>query len=243
MRLWGLTLLTLGLIVLVSEPVSAQQRQRGGFGGGGSSAFLLMNSGVQKELKLSDEQLEKAKKFGEEMRTKMGEQFRGLQDLQGEERTKKREELTKKLAEESEKALKDILKPEQIKRLHQISLQQRGMNAFTDEKVQTALKLSDEQKGKLKELADETRKAQGEIRQSAQGNREEAAKKSAELRKSSMDKALGVLSDDQKKSWKDLTGEAFEVKFERPAGVGGNTGEPRRRPRGEQKPKEKKSTF
>ncbi len=33
------------------------------------------------------------------------------------------------------------------------------------------------------------------------------------IRKESMDKALAVLSSDQKETWKDLTGEPFEVQF------------------------------
>lgn len=247
MRLWGSALLILGVALLVTEPAGAQQRQRqgrGGFGGGfGGGAMLLANSGVQAELKMTDEQKEKAKKFAEEMFAKAGEQRRSIGDPQSEEGRKKLQELRKKMAEESDKAIKEILKPEQLKRLNQISLQQRGVGGFADEKVQAALKLNDEQKGKLKDLADQTRKEEGEIfQQGAQGNREEAAKKRAELRKSSMEKALGILNDEQKKAWKELTGEPYEVKFERrPRGAGNGSEGARRRPRGE--PQEKKPLF
>jgi hypothetical protein len=34
------------------------------------------------------------------------------------------------------------------------------------------------------------------------------------LRKERLDKALATLTDDQKKTWKELTGEPYEVKFE-----------------------------
>ena len=52
-----------------------------------------------------------------------------------------------------------------------------------------------------------------------------------------MGKIASKLSSDQKKTWKDLTGEKFEVKFERPGGgtgrPGGGTrpGRPGRQPR------------
>src|SRR5947207_1411905 len=62
---------------------------------------------------------------------------------------------------------------------------------LANESVQKELKLTDDQ--------------------AAQGNREEAMKKLRALRKETLDKALAVLSDDEKKAWKDLTGEAFEV--------------------------------
>jgi hypothetical protein len=39
-------------------------------------------------------------------------------------------------------------------------------------------------------------------------------KKAATLGKESMDKALAVLSADQKREWKDLTGESFGVQFQ-----------------------------
>jgi hypothetical protein len=39
-------------------------------------------------------------------------------------------------------------------------------------------------------------------------------KKAATLGKESMDKALAVLSADQKQAWKDLTGEPFDVQFQ-----------------------------
>ena len=42
--------------------------------------------------------------------------------------------------------------------------------------------------------------------------------KIAALRKESVQKVVDVLSADQKKTWKEMTGEPFEVKFEtRPA--------------------------
>ena len=39
-------------------------------------------------------------------------------------------------------------------------------------------------------------------------------KKLAELRKQATEKAVGVLTDEQKKAWKEMTGEPFEVVYE-----------------------------
>jgi hypothetical protein len=77
--------------------------------------------------------------------------------------------------------------------------------------------LTGEQKQKVAELSREFRQQAEAIRRDAGDDREAAMKKFIPLRKEYADKAVALLSDDQKKSWKELTGEPFEVKFERPA--------------------------
>jgi hypothetical protein len=105
----------------------------------------------------------------------------------------------------------DVLKPDQIKRLKQIELQQAGP---ADPDAQKELKLSDDQKAKIKEIADKSREEGREIFSTAKGNFQEALEKMTKLRKQTQEKELAVLSDAQKKQWKDMTGEPFEVKFE-----------------------------
>ena len=79
--------------------------------------------------------------------------------------------------------------------------------------MQEKLKLTDEQKGKIKDINEESGKKMRELFQGGFG--EETQKKLADLRKDSMEKASGVLTADQKKSWQEMTGKPFEVKFER----------------------------
>lgn len=217
MRAWFMSVLVFGLVALLAGPSAAQDKKkgRGGFGVGVGMASLVTNEGVQKELKLADDQAGKAKEIADKLREKHKGEFAAAFKLDGEERRTKMQEILKTFNEETAKELGTVLKPEQIKRLKQIELQQRGSRAFEDQEVVAGLKISDDQKAKLKALGEESGKQMREIFQGAQGNREEAAKKFQALRKETMDKALAVLSDDQKKAWKELTGEPFEVKFER----------------------------
>src|SRR5262249_3970502 len=122
----------------------------------------------------------------------------------------------KELQEAGTKEVNAILKPEQTKRLTQISRQQDVLRTLTtDEEAGKALKLSDEQKEKLKGINDDITKDMRELFKSGmKGNFQEMQEKMAALRKEGKDKALKVLSDDQTKAWKDLVGEPFEVKFE-----------------------------
>ena len=47
---------------------------------------------------------------------------------------------------------------------------------------------------------------------------QERMKKMAAMRKETLDKVQAVLTADQKKSWKDMTGDPFEVQFQRRRG-------------------------
>ncbi len=59
--------------------------------------FLLGNESVQKELKLDDKQLEKAKELSEKAAAEMQEKREGLQDLSQEERRAKFMEINREL--------------------------------------------------------------------------------------------------------------------------------------------------
>lgn len=190
--------------------------QRFQFGGSGGGAMLLMNPDVQKELKLSEEQITKAKEVTTTVRDKFKDDFAKLKDTPQEERREKFQKLSKSIAAETEKGLKDVLNADQQKRFKQLELQARGGDAFNDEDVQKSLKLTDEQKEKIKTINEDTGKEMREVFKNAQGNVAEAMAKISTLRKDSLEKVTATLKDEQKKAWKELTGEPFEFKFRRP---------------------------
>jgi hypothetical protein len=203
--------LVLGVAVLLAGPTPAQQR-RGGPGGFGPGA-MLQNPDVQKELKISDEQKEKIQAASKKVNDKYADDRAKLRDAPQEERFEKMRELNQKVSADLDKELADILKPEQIKRYKQLQVQQRGLQAFNDPEVQKALKLTDDQKDKLKTIGEDARKEMAGLREEFQSNREGAMKKMTMIRKESMDKAISVLSDEQKTAWKDMTGAPFEFRF------------------------------
>jgi Spy/CpxP family protein refolding chaperone len=201
------------MVALLAAPAMAQGQGRG-FGMMGGGAGLLANKSVQQEIKASDEQVSKLNALAEELRGKQREAFQGFQDLSQEERREKMQAFQRTMQAEIDKGLKDVLKPEQTKRFNQISTQTAGVNAFATPRVADALKLTDDQKGKIRDIAQETQGQMRELFQEIQNDREAGMKKMAELRKSSTEKAIAVLTADQRTTWKDLTGEPFEVKFE-----------------------------
>jgi Spy/CpxP family protein refolding chaperone len=216
MRAMCKVLLVLGLMALLAGPGLAQgQRKGGGFGRGGfgGPGMLLNNKGVQKELKMTDDQTKKVTDAFKEVQDKHRDEFAGLQDLQGDERREKMQEIMKKVNEEQTKVISEVLSADQVKRLNQIELQNSGPRAFTQEKVQKDLKLTDDQKDKIKTIADDLNQEMQGLRGGG-GDFQENMKKMASMRKEAVEKITAVLTDDQKKAWKELTGEPYEVKFE-----------------------------
>ncbi len=226
MRIALKTTIILGLALLLAGPALGQRGPgRGGFGGPG---MLIQNQSVQKELKLTDDQIQKIKDASQSIADKHKDDFAALRNLQGDERREKGQELGKKVADETNQALAGILKPEQTKRYKEIMLQQEGARAFNGEEVQKALSLTDDQKEKIKTINEDAAKEMRELfpqggRRGAGGGGggavdpaafKERMTKFATLRKETMEKVTSVLTDDQKKVWKDMTGEPFEIKFE-----------------------------
>ncbi len=222
MRRFSRVAIVFGLALLLAVPAAAQQRQRGqgqgrgqgrgGFGVGG----LINNEGVQKELKLDGDQLEKAKAAVQKIQEKHQDEFAKLQDLSREERGAKMGAIQQTISAETFKELDSILKPNQIKRLKQIQLQQSGVNAFTNPEVEKALKLDNAQKEKIKTIIGDAASQRRELFQGGGGGGDfqEMAKKMAAVQKENMDKVTATLSDDQKQAWKELVGQPFEFQFQ-----------------------------
>lgn len=237
MRTLGRMALTIGLVAVLAGTASAQRQRggqgRGGFGGGGVG-FLISNEAVQKELKMDKDQADKATEAVKKVREKHADDFSKLRDVPQDERRTKMQELSKEVNEETLKSVGEVLKPEQMTRLKQIELQRSSFAAFTRPDVQEALKLTTEQKEKVKTISDEANKdiqalrgaggqgrgqggAGGAGRGQGRGGFGANNEKVTALRKETNGKLVALLTDDQKKTWKGLTGDPFEVPFTRPA--------------------------
>jgi Spy/CpxP family protein refolding chaperone len=217
-------LLTGALVALLATPILAQRP------GGGRRDFtplLLADKTVQEELKLTDKQKAAIRKAAE-ARDAAFKKAREDRDFSG----------LRTAFEDYNKAVtkvKEDLKPEQTKRLKQISRQVAGPQAFNQPDVQKALKLTDKQKDEVKEIAGELTKGAREIMDNARGGgREkmvEAQKKIAKLRKEAVAKITKTFNADQKEAWKELTGKPVDVQLGDPDGFGGGGRPPREKPK------------
>jgi hypothetical protein len=209
------TVLTLGVAALLAMPAVAQQPKHKGHGSRmtmGGGAGLIANQDVQKELKLTKEQTSKAEAVARAVREKYHGEFAKFEELDAQARFEKTAEIVRNMSSETNEGLADVLKPEQMKRYRQIQLQQIGLMAFTEPDVQSKLKMSDEQVSRIRKINPQSQSQRREFAQGG-GNRGEMPKKMETPGKDGMDKALAVLSADQKQAWKDMTGEPFDVRF------------------------------
>jgi hypothetical protein len=185
---------------------------------------------------MTDEQVTKvgewAKEFGPksmEIMKDKGVEFGGKGGKGGgfgKQTPEQMEKMAAAMAEVSKVAYKelgDVLKKEQVDRLKQIDRQNMGVNAFTNEEVVDALKLTDSQKTSIKGLAGDFGKDSAEIRTEAGfgkggggkgGDPEKMAEMNKKIQKAQKEytgKAVDLLTDDQKKTWKTLIGADFDL--------------------------------
>jgi Spy/CpxP family protein refolding chaperone len=232
--------LAVGMIAVVE---AQQGRPGGGFGRGGFGGpiELLKQKAVAEDLKISDEQLEKMKTWAKEFQPKLDEKtkakFAELKDVPEDQRRAKFAAVRSELNQETYRELEGVLKPEQVKRLKQIDTQNSGIRAFSNTEVAASLKITDEQKEKLKGIADDLSKETREVfggggNTKGNFNREKFAenqKTIQKLNKEALGKAIDLLTADQKTAWKDLTGEPFDTsKIQQGFGFGGGRPQPKK---------------
>jgi len=197
------------VLALCVSPTQAQQRP-GGFG----LHSLVANKSVQEELKLDDAQKQKVEELNKTTQATLQEKTK---DLQGDDRRAKIPAIMKEVNEATEKALAGTLKSGQIKRLKQMQLQVQSVRAFGNEDTQKALKLTEEQAKEVKTALEEAQKQiQEETKDLTRQDREKRREITQRINKEVMGKITDKLSAEQKKAWKKMTGEPFEIKFERP---------------------------
>jgi Spy/CpxP family protein refolding chaperone len=217
MRRLTLTILALALMALLAGTTLAQP----GFGifGGGNPAGLINNKGVQEELKLTDEQKEKATKIRMDMFAKMQDVFQSAAGDQDKLRAEMR-----KVNDTFAKTITELLKPDQAKRFKQIELQVLGLNALTREDVQKELKLTDKQKSAVTDALQAMRQSIQDLGQPNFQDQEEMRKRQEKiqaLNKEHLAKVAKSFTDDQKKTWTEMLGKPFDYKPE-PFRPGGN---------------------
>ncbi len=219
-----------GLSVMAQPPGGRGGGRGPGFGGGfGGNSFLIGMEAVQKELAVTDAQKEKITKMQEEARAAFqgGGNFRDMSD---EERAKLRTQMEER-AKKTEETIKSMLDEKQYARLNELSLQQAGVMALSRPDVAEKLKLADDQKTKIRELAEANRPGAGGGRggfnpNATQEERQKAMEEARARREKFNTDVLAVLTADQKKSFEDMQGKKFEFPAFNFGGPGGGGNRP-----------------
>jgi Spy/CpxP family protein refolding chaperone len=174
---------------------------------GAIELVLLRHKAVRDDLKLTRPEARRIHEFTEQ-------QWKKEQEVEAIADEKERDRRFEEMTREDERFLEEILKPEQKKRLDQITLQVAGLLWLARDEVAAALKLTDEQKQKLVEYQKAAHKEMEELLHS-----ETRRDRQAELRKHQEAcklRVLELLTDEQEAKYNELIGEPFrgELKFD-----------------------------
>jgi Spy/CpxP family protein refolding chaperone len=187
---------------------------------------LLNSPTVKRELNLTDEQEDKIKEAGSKAQAAMRDMISGFRGLDPDEiRAKIKEsmqEMSEKVrtqAEDTRAAIEKTLRPEQLKRLRQIAMQNTGVQALSDKTVQKDLKLSSDQIAKIKAIGDDVMK---KLREAfSGGNLQDAGSNLRDLGKDAERDAMNVLTEDQIMEWEKLKGDKLDIPASELRGAGG----------------------
>jgi hypothetical protein len=200
-------------LIVMAAPAFAQGGGGRFFGGGfGGGAFLLRMPEVQKELKIDEAQKDLLDQLNMEMMQKGRELFQNAQNLSNEERMAK----FQAFQAETTKKTNEILNPTQQKRLKELEIQQAGARSLGRPDVQTALKLTDDQKAKIKGFQDASGEKIRALFQNGGFQNPENRTKMQEINNETNAQLLGVLTDAQKKQFTEMQGAPFKFPEFRP---------------------------
>ncbi len=217
-RLLGWSLAIVAWSVLASLVWAQPERERGrgrGMMMGPDLVGLALQKSVSEELKLTSDQVDRLKALGEPERPGRGGEG------SGEERRKKWLETMAV----REKKVAEIVEPGQLTRLKQINYQVMGPRAFALPAVANELNLNEEEKEKVHKVMEEGFAEHGKLMRSGEikeGDSEEIKtanrEKFAKVDAASLEKIMALLTSEQQAKWKEMLGEPFKGKIERPAG-------------------------
>lgn len=239
------------LAFMVSDTLGQDQGRRGGdrggrggpgggFGGRGGGGFagrggdptlgLLRIPQVKEELKIAPEQEAALTKLAEQARGERPEgiDFRNMSEEDRAAFLEKRRKQQEERNQQTRDQLEEVLLPDQLDRLKEISLQIRDVQALADKDVASELKISDAQKTELTEVRE---RLSGEMRDKmrelfSSGNRDGIREAFGKMQEEMRKEVIAVLSSDQQKQFEEMKGEKFEMPEGGFGGFGGRGGGP-----------------
>ncbi len=192
--------LAAGLTILAVCGVPLQAADRPVPEEGALEVVLLRQQSVQKELKLTQDEIDKIHKHC----AMQWEKAQKISKLAEPERDRQFDVLT----QENDRFVAATLTKEQRKRLQEIMLQIAGLLCLSKPDVAQQLGLTPEQKQRLPQLQKTARAEMEEVIHDTK--KEEKRAKLKELRETSRKRLLELLTDAQEAKWKQMTGTPFQ---------------------------------
>lgn len=212
-----MVVLMLGAAMAATAHAQTSSGSRRGFSGRGSLLGLLRIEQVQKELKLGEQDIAKITEIGSKIREEAREQYTALREIEdAQQRRAKYTELADQSDRKAREQLRDVLSREQMMRLYQIRMQVRSaVDSLANRYVARRLELTEDQQKKLAEVSKAAQDSRSGLfasfRDASEQQRREAYEKYRKIRSEADEKALGVLTAEQKKAFEEMKGKKIEL--------------------------------
>ena len=178
-------------------------------------SLVVFRAKAQEDLKLTDEQKEKVEQHLRELLPDAMQFFQSMEGLKPEEREKELKAFRPKVQAKLAAVLKETLKEDQVKRLRQLELQRDGALALMHGEAELGkdLKITHEQRKQfMAVIQDMQKKIEPLIKEAhSGGNVEEIRPKAMKIRKEHEDQIEALLTDAQKKQWKEMLGKPLDL--------------------------------
>lgn len=206
-----LSVLSLMLALTVSDAQAQFGPSRGGRGGGGS-AELLRDEVVQKELGLTQDQIEKIEAAQRGMRDnpEIRELFSKMREVPSEERGA----IFAQVREVMERQVTANISDDQKKRLGELVLQRQGMRALADDKTAESFGLSEDQRSQAKTIIEEYEGKRREVRFNRDLSDEDRDAQLEKLSAERDEKVGAILTPQQKAAFTQKQGKVFDFSGE-----------------------------
>jgi serine/threonine protein kinase len=179
---------------------------------GAGQFSLLTHPPVLDDLEASPEQRQQIGEQSRLVEKRRQESFREFHRLTSEERRQRFVDL----ARDNETVMVEILTPDQLDRLGQIALQLRGPGALLETEVASALKLTTQQKERIRAIVMEKffakpgRQPGSPVLKTPGGGAGSARTVQEQTRKATDKRIQAILSEEQAKQWAEMTGKPFQ---------------------------------
>ena len=164
---------------------------------------------IRQQLKLSKEQFDALNKAYSEHWSRVVTDTRNLAAMKEQERVRRLQELTGTFQSDFGKSTQSVLQAEQQARFGQLLLQSQGFNAFNDPLLQRRLNLTVKQLADLRAFSQQFDQQLILLQKAAQDDRAGATRRFLELRRQMGEQIGSVLTDPQRQTWLQLTGDPF----------------------------------
>ncbi len=211
-------LVLVGLVTVRADAQDIPEKVRKDLADNLQGPFVVLRQKVQEDLKLTDEQKEKLEQNLHELLPDAMEFFQSIDGKKEEDRQKELKAYRQKAQAKLAAFLKETLKDDQRQRLQQVELQQQGVFVLMDggRKFGTDLKITTDQRKQFMAVMQDLQKKVAPLIKEAEagGDKQEIWPKIMKLKKEHEAEVEGLLTDTQKKQWKEIVGKPLDLDSE-----------------------------